>query len=55
MTSSATPIGKLMSYSLTCHNVLDGVFVPLRQTRYASKKVPEKGTGFIFDLFFYRK
>jgi hypothetical protein len=39
MTNSATPIGKLMSYQLVCRNVSDGVFVPLRQTGYASIQI----------------
>jgi hypothetical protein len=37
--NSATPIGKLMSYQLVCRNVSDGVFVPLRQTGYASIQI----------------
>ena len=39
MTNSATPIGKLMSYQWIYREVLDSVFVPLRQTGYASIQI----------------
>ena len=39
MTISATPIGKLMSYQVIYRDVSDGVFVPLRQTGYASIQI----------------
>ena len=39
MTSSATPLGKLMSYQAIYRDVSDGVFVSLRQTGYASIQI----------------
>ena len=39
MTNSATPIGKLMSDQVIYRDVSDGVFVPLRQTGYASIQI----------------
>ena len=49
MHNSATPIGKLMSYQWIYREVLDSVFVPLRQTGYASMQdriiMPDRARG----------
>ena len=39
MPSSATPLGKLMSYQWIYRSVSDGLFVLLRQTGYASIQI----------------
>ncbi len=39
MPNSVTPIGKLMSFQVIHRDVWNGVFVPLRQTGYASMQI----------------